>query len=133
MAKKGFAKFFKKAGKVFKTVAPMLPGPLGKVASIASAFKKQKKSSEPVFTDSPVYAPPGGEKVALPALGTALLSIGRQIAPGVTSALTGARRRRRKSNLTLSEMGKIMVMGQALGKRSPAVTLMTMKAIGGRL
>lgn len=133
--KKGIAKFFGKVGKTIGKVAQVLPGPIGQIAGIASSLKK-KKGGDVIFADTPAYEPPGGGKVALPALGTALLSIGKSVAPalsrGITSAV-GVRRRRRKSNLTLSEMGKIMVMGQALGKRSPAVTLMTMKAIGGRL
>lgn len=43
------------------------------------------------------------------------------------------RRRKKKATLSMEEIGKLMIIGQALGKRSPAVTLMTMKALSGRL
>ena len=97
--------------------------------------------------------PLGNEKggsMALPALGQALLNAGISLAQsyftsqaqqpsggdivtGAISSLRGTRRRRRHRGLTFNEMGKIMVMGQALGRRSPAVTLMTMRALSGRI
>jgi hypothetical protein len=46
----------------------------------------------------------------------------------------GARGRRRGiPSLSPNEMGKLMLMSQVLGKRSPAMTLIVMKALRGRL
>ncbi len=59
-------------------------------------------------------------------------AIGAAAGAGLT-AVAGGRRKRRRSGLTMTEMGKIMVLGQALGRRSPAVTLVTMKALSGRI
>lgn len=45
----------------------------------------------------------------------------------------GGRRRRSKSSLSGQEMGKLMFLSQVLGRRNPALTLVVMKALGGKL
>ena len=42
-------------------------------------------------------------------------------------------KRRGIPSLSASEMGKLMFMSQVLGKRAPAMTLIIMKALRGRL
>ncbi len=57
-------------------------------------------------------------------------------APLVGRAALGARigrRRRGIPSLSPSEMGKLMLMAQVLGRRSPAMTLVVMKALRGRI
>lgn len=144
MGKKG-KKLFKKIGKVVKKVLPVvssiLPAPLGAIADVVASAKKPKQAQE---------TQPGGEEMGLPATLPTLANIARGVltsraakgalsgagaALGITSsslARYGARRRK-KSSLTMTEMGKLIFMGQALGKRNPVMTLMVMKALGGRL
>lgn len=50
-------------------------------------------------------------------------------APGVSIR----RRRGRVPSLSTSEMGKLMFLGQVLGRRSPAMTLVVMRALSGRI
>lgn len=62
-------------------------------------------------------------------------SQGSALSFAVSRALGGGGgfRRRKRQGLTVNEMGKIMFLSQALGKRSPAVTLAVMKAMGGKI
>ncbi len=45
----------------------------------------------------------------------------------------GRGRRRGIPSLSANEMGKLMFMAQILGRRSPAMTMIVMKALGGRI
>lgn len=65
-------------------------------------------------------------------------AIAAPVAAGAVGAaaarmLGGKRRRRSRGGLNMQEMGKIMVMSHALGRNNPAVTLMMMKGLGGKL
>ena len=76
-----------------------------------------------------------------------ILGAGRRVAAGGVRRLAGAaaprlraalgapgrRRRGRIPSLSATEMGKLMFMAQILGKRSPAMTMIVMKALGGRI
>ena len=65
-------------------------------------------------------------------IGTATTIAGRK---GLPPALMrgGRRRRGRVPSLTPNELGKLMLMSQIFGKKSPAMTLVVMKALSGRL
>lgn len=58
--------------------------------------------------------------------------ITRAVGGGLPGAM-GGRRRRRRASLTASEMSKLIFMSQVLGKRSPALTMMVLKSLSGRL
>jgi len=64
-------------------------------------------------------------------------AVAGRIAPaiGARVAGVGVGRRRRRGIPTLSpnEMGKMMLMAQILGRRSPAMTMIVMKALSGRI
>lgn len=62
--------------------------------------------------------------------------VARVAGPAVAARLpgiAGVRRRRRIPALSSSEMGKLLFLGQVLGRRSPAMTLIVMRALGGRV
>lgn len=65
-------------------------------------------------------------------LGRSLFKRGRRALLG-GAGMGGLKKRRRRGALTATEMGKITFMAQTLGKRNPAITLMIMKALGGKL
>lgn len=148
-----------KLGKIVKKVLPVLsvlPTPLAPIARIATigmsiadklkstrqAVKQESNLPEALPSVSNYVSEPTvalsqqqGGNMPLPAAISGLIGqFGQAIAPAVARGFGGGRRKsRKKKSLSLEEMGKIMVMGQALGKKSPAVTLLTMKAISGRL
>lgn len=99
------------------------PALIGPALSIASSLIGKRKAR----------APRAAAPIALPSPVTTLAT--RAVGAVVGRVLPGAvtRRRRRRVGLTMREMEKIAMMAAVLGPRSPAVTMITMRALGGRI
>lgn len=104
-----------------------LGGILGKVAKIGGSLLGfgglGSKAPKIISAVAPYVAP------------VAAISAGTAIGSTIARAGAGFRRRgkHRRKALSLNEMGTLMVLGQALGRKSPVVTLAAMKALSGRL